>query len=111
MCKDLPDIEPDRKAGFRNFSIAYGIKTTKRVVILSTLISFFLYIYLFVTHDFSIVGLPFAVIGVFLPLRGLSKPTGQITDRRLIYQEVIPASLFYSIALILGVLGRLLIPW
>lgn len=111
VSKDLPDIDPDRRAGFNNFSTAYGIKTTQRFVILSAVIAFMVYVYLLANHVFSTVSLPFAIIGVLLPLRNLSKPLEQLTDRRLIYQKVIPSSIFYSIALVLGVFAKLFVPW
>jgi len=111
VSKDLPDIDPDRKAGFDNFAIAYGVKTTQRFVILCTLASFIIYVYLLASHVFSVISLPFAIIGTILPLRSLSKPLEQITDRYLIYQRVMPASIFYSIALVLGVFGMLFMPW
>lgn len=111
VCKDLPDIDADRKAGFNTFPMAYGVKTTQRFVILSTVATVIIYVYLLANHVFSIVSLPFAIIGTFLPLRNLSKPPEQITDRYLIYHRVIPASLFYSIALPLGVFAMLFTPW
>jgi len=111
VSKDLPDMDPDRKAGFENFSTAYGIKTTQRFVISSAVVAFIIYVYLLANHVFSIISLPFAIIGAFLPLRNLSKPLEQITDRRLIYQRVVPASLFYSIALTVGVFAMLFTPW
>jgi len=111
VSKDLPDIDPDGKAGFKNFSAAYGLKATQRFVVLSVVATFIIYVYLLATHVFSIISLPFAILGTFLPLRNISKPLEQITDRYLIYQRVIPASLFYSIALILGVFAMLFIPW
>lgn len=109
--KDLPDMDPDRKAGFSNFSIAYGVKGTQRFVISCAVATFIIYIYLLASHVFSIVSLPFAITGAFLQLRNLSKPLGQLTDRRLIYQRVIPGSMFYTIALILGTLAMLFMPW
>jgi len=111
VSKDLPDMDPDRKAGFDNFAMAYGVKTTQRFVILSTLATFIIYICLLANHVLSIISLPFAIIGTLLPLRSLSKPLEQLTDRYLIYQRVVPASLLYSIALVLGVFGMLLMPW
>jgi len=109
--KDLPDMDPDRKAGFKNFSIAYGVKTTQRFLIFSAVVTVIIYICLLAGRVFSIISLPFAIIGAFLHLNNLSKPLEQITDRYLIYQRVIPGSIFYSIALVLGVLGMLFIPW
>jgi len=111
VSKDLPDIDPDREAGFDNFSIAYGVKTTQRFVISCTVATFIIYVYLLANRVFSIVSLPFATVGTLLPLRNLSKPLEQLTDRYLVYQKVIPASLFYSIALILGVFAMLFMPW
>jgi len=111
VSKDLPDTDPDGKAGFKNFAAAYGVKATQRFVVLSVIATFIIYVYLLANHVFSIISLPFAIIGTFLPLRNISKPIEQITDRYLVYQRVIPASLFYSIALILGTFAMLFIPW
>jgi len=109
--KDLPDMDPDRKAGFKNFSIAYGVKTTQRFLIFSAVVTVIIYICLLANRVFSIISLPFAIIGAFLHLNNLSKPLEQLLDRRVIYQRVIPGSLFYSIALVLGVFGMLFISW
>jgi len=109
--KDLPDMDPDRKAGFKNFSIAYGVKSTQRFLFFSAIVTVIIYIFLLASRVFSIISLPFAIVGAFLHLNNLSKPLEELTDRRLIYQRVIPGSLFYSIALIIGVLGMLFMPW
>ena len=111
VSKDLTDMDADRAAGLKNFSMGYGVKTTQRFVILNAVIAFVTYLYLLAGHVFSIISLPFAIVGVLLPLRNLSRPLEQITDRYLIYQRVIPASLFYSIALISGTFAMLFIAW
>jgi len=111
VIKDLPDIDPDRKVGFNNFSVTYGMKATQRFVVLCTVASIIIYVYLLASRVFSIVSIPFAVAGTLLILRNLSKPIEQLTDRHLVYHKVIPATLFYSIALILGVFAMLFSPW
>ncbi|MCW4033384.1 MAG: UbiA family prenyltransferase [Candidatus Bathyarchaeota archaeon] len=111
ISKDLPDMKSDREYGFRTFALVYGVRTTQRFIILSIILSLIIYLYLLVIGIFSIISLPFAIIGAILPLKNISKPLNQLTDRHLIYQKVIPGSLFYSISLILGLAGKLVIPF
>jgi len=111
VCKDIPDIDSDRQAGMRNFTVAYGIEATRRFVVVMALLALVSSLVITVTHIVSVVGLTLIIMGTMVALATMMKPAERLRDRHTVYQRLGPAAILYSMGILIGAIMTLIIPW
>jgi len=107
VCKDIPDVESDRHAGMMNFTQAYGIEVTRWFVIAMALLTLASGLVLTAIHVVSIIGLVFVILGTVLALTTMAKPAERLKDRQTIYQRLPPASILYTLGILVGAITML----
>lgn len=102
VSKDIPDVESDRHAGMRNFTQAYGIEVTRWFVIVMASIALVSGLVLAIIRMISLIGLVLIILATILAITTMMKPAEKLKERRTIYQRLPPASILYTLGILIG---------
>jgi 4-hydroxybenzoate polyprenyltransferase len=107
LVKDVPDIDADKATGARNFTLTFGVKATRNVVLACCLGVLMCFLVLVATNTLSVLGLPILLLSLGNQLRYLVRDIDALRDRHIVYGKVIAGVLINTMAFFAGSAGKL----